>query len=95
MPAMGGIAERAEIRIMRRDNHSLAAWNQQTMDFFNGFDNIANVLDHMCRANFAEGIVAERKGKTIQICDHVCLGIEVSVQADRAGILVDPAADIK
>src|SRR5437763_3017983 len=49
----------------------------------------------MNRANFSKCAVAKRKRNAIEIRDHIRASIEITVDADRARILINAAADIE
>ncbi len=62
VPAMSGIAERAEIGIVRRDNHGLAARGEQAMELFHSSDDVRDMLDHVNRAHFAKRVIRKGNG---------------------------------
>ena len=95
MPLVGGVAEGAEIRVVRRNNHRAATVCQQSVEFFHGSDDVAHVLDYMQRPNFAKRTIGEWKWELIKIGDDISLGFRVSVNTNGAGIFVDAAANIK
>jgi hypothetical protein len=95
VPAVGGIAKRAEVGVMGRNNNDPAARDEQPVEFFDSSDHISYVFDHVRGANLAEGAVAERKWEMIQVRDDVGSGMRAAIQAYGAGVLVEPAADIE
>jgi hypothetical protein len=95
VPAVRGIAERAEVGVMRRRDEQPAARCQYAMEFLHRADHIGDVLDHVNGAQLAEGAVAKRVRKTVQIAQHVGAGVGVAIDADGAGVLVDAAAYIE
>ncbi len=95
MPAVGGVAEGAEIRVMRRDDHSLAVRAEKPMKLFHRSNYVRYVLDHMNGAYLAEGAVGKRKRTLIEIGDHVGTRVCVAVNANRSGILVDSATYVE
>ena len=62
---MGGIAKRAEIRIVRRDNHDAPAGGKQPVELFHRADDIRDMLEHVNRPYFAKRVVAKRKREVI------------------------------
>src|SRR5208337_5087180 len=95
MPAVRGIAKRAEVGIMRsRQVHSSAGHNH-AMKLFHRADHVRYVLDHMNRAQLAKRTVAKRVRKPVEVAQHVGAGVRVAIHADRAGIFVDAAPDIE
>lgn len=91
---MGGIAEGAEVSIVRGDDDGAAAGREHAMKLFDRADHIADMLNNVDGANLAEGAVGEWPGEAVEIGDHIGARVGVPIDADRAGVLVDPAADI-
>lgn len=65
------------------------------MELFYRADHVSNVLNNVCGADLAEGAVAEGKWKMIKVCDDVRPGMRITIQAQSAGVLVQPAAYIE
>jgi|SRR5580700_2523838 hypothetical protein len=95
MPAVGGIAKRAEIGIVRRDDQHLASIPDQAMEFFHGLHNVADMLDDMDRLQGIEGRIAERIGKMVEFANHIGPAGRIAIDADGAGKLVDSATDVE
>ncbi len=64
------------------------------MELFHQADDVSNVLNDVNGPHFAERIVAKRKRDMVEVGDHIGGGVRISIQADRAGIFLDAAADI-
>ena len=64
------------------------------MEFLYEANYVSDVLNHVNGAYFAERIVAKRKGDVVKVGDDIGVRIRVSINADRAGIFFDAAADI-
>lgn len=95
VPAVGGIAKRAEVGVVRRNDDDPAARDEQPVELFDGAYHISYVFNHVGGADLAEGAVAERKWEMIQVRDDVGPGMRVAIQAYGAGVLVEAAADIE
>lgn len=54
VPPVGRIAIRAEIRIVRRDDHGPAAWREESVELFHCPDDIGDVFDYMDGPDFTE-----------------------------------------
>ncbi len=91
---MSGIAKRAEVGVMRGDDQNAAAWGGQPVEFFHGADHVGNMLDDVDGANFAKSAVAKGKGEAIEIGDDVGASVGITIDADRAGVLIDAASDV-
>ena len=92
---MGGIAEGTEIGVVRRDDVDGAAWAHQAMEFLNRADDVGYVLDHVYGPQLIERIVAERVREMVEVADDVGVRPGVAIDANRAGVLIDPAADVE
>src|SRR5579862_2258199 len=92
---MRGIAERAEVGVMRRGNEQPAAASEHAMELLHGADHVRHVLDHMNSVQLGEGTVAKRVRKTVEIAKHVGACIRIAIHADGARVLVDAAADVE
>ncbi len=91
---MGGIAEGAEIGVMRGDNDQPAARSEQAMEVLHGAQNAGDMFDHVGGANFDKRAVGEGQGRLVEIRDYVGAACRVGVYADRAGKFVDAAAGV-
>src|SRR5208282_5808622 len=95
MPAMSGVAERAEVGVVRRDDQNPAARADQAMKLLHGADDVGNVLDDVHGAQGLEGTVAERVGEPVQVAQNVGAATGIAIDADRARIFVDATADVE
>src|ERR1017187_10045133 len=95
MPTMRGVAEGAEVGVMRGNDIYLAACANQAVKLLHGADHVGNVLDHMNGLEGVEGRIAKRVRKPVELAQHVGAAGRVAVYADRALSLVDPATDVK
>ena len=95
MPAVCGIAKRAEIRVMWGDDHNPPTRRSQSMKLLQRLNYIGYMLDDVDGANFSKRCVPKRKGKAIYISYNVRPGIWVAVDAYRARVLLNAATDIK
>ena len=95
VPAVGGIAVRTEVRVMRGHDDGAAAGHEQTVKFFDGSDDVSDMFDDMDGADLAEGAIGQRPGEVIEICNKVSTRARIAIDADSAGILVDAAANIE
>jgi hypothetical protein len=95
VPAVAGIAKRAEIGVVRRYDDGASAGCKQPVKFFDGAYHVRDMLDHVDGADFAERAVTERKGEMIQAGDYVSPGMGITVEADCAWMLVEAAPYVK
>lgn len=95
VPAVCGIAKRAEIGVVWSDNNGTPTGREQTMKLLHRSNHIGHMLDDMNRAYLAKGAVAKREWKLIQIGNHIRARMSIAINPDAAGIFVDPAADIE
>ena len=95
MPAVSGVAERAEIRIMRRNNEDAPSGADQPVKFLHCADYVGDVLDDMDRAQLIESSVAKRVRKTVEVADDVSMGIGIQIDSNSARVLVDSTADVE
>src|ERR1700685_303470 len=95
VPAMGRVAEGAEVGVRRRGDDEAAAGREHTMKLLHGADDVGDVLDDMNGAQLGEGAVADGIRKTVQVAEHVGARVGSAIKADRAGIFVDAAADVE
>ena len=92
---MGGIAERAEIGVVRRDDEHLTARADQSMKLFHAADDVRDVLDHVHSLQRVERRIAERVRDAIEIAQDVGAAGGIAIDTDRALPFVDPAADVE
>src|SRR5205807_5956651 len=92
---MSGVAERAEVRIMRGLQTHRAAGADQAMELLHGADHVVDMFDDVDRGQPIEGTVREGIGKAIEIGEYVGAAVGIPVQPDAAGLLVNPAADVE
>src|SRR4051812_1605661 len=92
---MRGIAERAEVRIMRSFDAHRPAYAHQPVELLHRLDHVIHVLNDMDRRQPVERPVGEGIGKTIEIGQHVGAAGGIPVEPDRSGLLVNPAADVE
>jgi hypothetical protein len=95
MPAMGGVAEGAEVGIVRRDDEDLASGANEAVKFFHGFHDVAHVFDHVNGLQGVEGGISERVRKLVELANHVGSAGGVAVDANGSGEFVDAAADVE
>jgi hypothetical protein len=72
-----------------------AARADQAMKLFHRCDHVGEVLDDVDGAQLVERIVGERIGDVIQDAEHIGMAVGIAIDADRAGVLIDPTADVK
>ncbi len=92
---MGGVAEGAEVGVVRCKDVNTAARDQQPVEFLHGTDYIRDMLDDVGGAHFPERIVTKREWEVVQVGNDVGLGVDVAVEPDRTGVFVDSAADVE
>ena len=95
VPAMGGIAKRTEICVMRCHDDQPAARSKQAMEVFHGPHYAGDMLDDVSGANFGKRSVGKGQGRLIQVRDHVGPACRMRVYADRARKFVDAAASVQ
>ncbi len=95
VPAVGGIAEGTEIGVMWSGDKSVAAGDEQAVNFFHHADDVGDVFDDVDGADFAECIVAQGVREMIEIGDDVGAGVDAAIKADGAGKFIDAAANIE
>jgi hypothetical protein len=95
VPFVGWIAERAEIGIVRSDDHDRPAGSNQAVELLHCFHDVRDMLDHMDRAQFVERLVAKGVRKQVEIGNYVGARAGVAVESDGTGILVDSTADVE
>src|SRR5450755_1499564 len=92
---VGGIAEGAEIGVMRRLQAHGAARAHQAVELLHGADHVAHVLDGVDGRQPVERTVGERVGKAVEVRQHVGTAGGIAVDSDGAGLLVNPAAHVQ
>lgn len=95
VPAVGGIAERAEICVVGRDDNRAAARSEQPVKLLDCAYNIRHMLDHVRGADLAERAVTKGKREVIEAGDNVGPGVGAAIETNRAGVFVEPAADVE
>ncbi len=95
MPPMRGVAERAEVGIVRSGDEDASAIPQQAMELLHGTDHVGHVLDNVDGPDFVEGVIAERVRKVVEIAKDVGARSGNAVDADRAGIFVNPTPNVE
>ena len=80
---------------MWRDDHDASAWLEQAVEFFNGANDIPNMLNQMDGANFAERVIPKGKWKMIEIGNDVGLSVAVSVNPNGARKFLDSTPHVK
>src|SRR5580704_3473305 len=82
MPAMRGIAERAEVGVMRSDDEDAAGRRDDAVKLLHGADDIGYMLDDMHGAKRCERVVAERVRETVEVADDVGPAARIAIDAD-------------
>src|SRR5450432_1580944 len=95
VPAMCGIAERAEIGVVGRHDRHCAARFYQPVELFHRLHDVRYVLDNMDGPQLIERLIAKGIRKSIEIGNHVRPRARVAVEADRARKFVDSTADVE
>ena len=95
MAAVGGIAEGAEIGVVRSFDAHRAARPHKAVELLHGGDDIRHVFDHVDGQQAVEAIVSKRVRKAVQIAKDVGAARGVPVDPDGSGLLVNPAADVQ
>src|SRR5271169_7219454 len=95
VPAMGGIAERTVIRVVRGGDEDGAAGFGDTVKFFHGGDDVRDVFDDVFGAELVEGIVAEGQAAAVQMAEDIGGGGWIHIEADGAGIFCRPTAYVE
>lgn len=95
VPAMRGIAEGAEIRIVRSDDDRLSPRREQAVKFFHRSDNVSDMFYNMDRAQLPERAVQERKWVVIEVGQHIGSCVRVAIDTESAGKFIDPAAYVE
>src|SRR5689334_12060268 len=93
--AMSGVAEGAEIGVVRRFDANRAAGADQAMKLLHRPDHVIDVFDDVDGGEAVEGAVGERVGEAIEIGEDVGAAGRIAVEADGAGLFMNAAADIE
>src|SRR6185369_14837648 len=89
------VAKGAEIGVVRRLQAHGAARPHQAVELLHGAYDIVHVLDHVDRGQAVERAVGKRVGEAVEVHQYVGAAGGIAVDADGAGLLVNPAADIE
>lgn len=95
VPAVRGVAEGTEIRVVRRGEEDAATGLEETMEFLHRFDYVGDVFDDVDGTDFVECAVAEGVGETVEVAEDVGFAGGVAIDADGAWKFVAAAADIE
>lgn len=95
VPAVGGIAKRTEIGVVRRDDKGATARREQAMKLFYSADHIGDMLDDVNGTELMKRVVAKWERKAVEIGNDVCARIWIAIDTNGARMLVQPTADIK
>src|SRR5713101_4220661 len=93
--AVGGVAERAEVGVVRGFDAHGAAGACQPVKFFHRPDDVIHVLNDMNREHTIETVIGEGIRGEVEIAEDVGAAGGIAVDADRAGLLVNPAAYVQ
>src|ERR1700680_3523366 len=89
------IAKRTVIRVVRRCDAQRPARPEQPMKLLHAADHIVQMLDDVNGRDAVEAIIGKRIWEFVQIDQHVGLARRIAVDADRAGLLANAAADVE
>ena len=95
VPAVRGIAKRAEIGVVGCNDKNAATRRRDAVEFFDRADDVGDMFDHVNGADFPESVIAKRKRIAVEICDDIRARVRIAIDADATGIFVDAAADIE
>ena len=88
MPAVGGVAERAEVGVVRGDDDDFAAGLGEPVELFHGADDIGGVLEEVDSPDLPKCVIAEGERDVIEIGNDVGARMWIAVDTKRAGVLV-------
>jgi hypothetical protein len=71
VPSMGGIAKRAEIRIVGRRDIHVAAGSQQAVELLHCPDYVGDMLDNVDCTHSIERAILERIGEPVEVAEHI------------------------
>jgi hypothetical protein len=92
---VGGVAEGAEIGVMRGFDAHASARLHQTVELFHGANDVGEMFDDVDGAQAVKGAVGERVGEVVKFADHVGGTGGVEVDAEGARVLANAAADVE
>ncbi len=92
---MGGVAERAEVGVVRGYDKDPAGRRDDAMKLLHGPDNVRHMLNYMHGAERGKRVVAERVRKTVEVADDVGTAARVAIDTDCSGIFIDAAANVE
>ncbi len=95
MPAVGGVAKRAEICVMRRNDDGAATRGEQPVEFFHGAYHVGDVLDDMRYAQLAKRVIAERIREMVEVSQDVGVSAGIAIDTDGARVFIAAAADVQ
>src|SRR5579872_244875 len=95
MPAVRRVAEGAEVGVVGRDDQQPTAGAQQAVELFHRPNDVRDVFDDVNGADGIESAIAQGIGKMVEIGEDIGPGIGIAIDADRAGVLVDPTTDVE
>ena len=95
MPAMRGIAKRAEIRVVRSYDQESARCGRHPVKFLHRANDVGQMFDDMHYTNVVESVVAKRIRKAIKVADDVGTAGKVAIDANGPRVFVDTAPDVE
>ena len=95
MPLMGRIAEGTEVGVVRSDDEHAATGLEQSMEFFQGSNDIRDMFDDVDRTDFTKRAVLKREREVVEIGDYVSIRVRVPIHTDRTRIFLNSAAYVE
>ncbi len=92
---MGRVAKGAEIGVVRSDDDRAAARCEETVELLHRANHVGYVFDDMDCPHFAKRAVSEWKRVLVEIRNYIGASMLVTIDSDRARILVNSAAHIE
>jgi len=92
---MRRIAERAEVRVVRRDNEYFPSCADQPVELLHRSDHVGNVLDHVHSLQRVEAGIAEGIGKAVKLDENIGARGWVTVDTDRSRPLIYAATNVQ
>src|ERR1035437_6721035 len=92
---VSGVAERAEIGVVRGLQAHGAAGPHQAVELLHCAHDVADVFDHVDRRQPVERAVGERIGKAVDAQQDFGAAGGIAVDSDGSGLLVNSAADVE
>src|SRR6185437_2079621 len=89
--AVRGIAEGAEVGVVRGFEAHGSSGANQAVKLLHGANHIVNVLDHVDGCKAIEGTIGERIGKAVEVGNHVGAAGGIPVEPNGSWLLVNPA----